>query len=510
MNDILTNVNESIRMKVFSFIKTNNPVLDTVITTILLTLMSYVVKRLYDFKFSLDFDLNIIENTKFLLYRKNTIIMEGKKCSGISNYNSHPIISSVFGNRFKAIWSEIIAGINVNDTIYEIKDFYSKEFDGDCDKQSNDVFIVSQKKPFLFNKELKIYALTQVTISESNSEKKDSTTKTENIEITLYSYTTPLIKIKDYIDHITDNYIQYIEKSRNNKLFFYTLIKTKHDESVFECWNESIFNTSRSFKNMFFHDKSHALYKLDFFLNNKEWFYRKGIPYSLGFALYGPPGTGKTSFIKCLAQYTNRHIIRLSLKLIKTQQQLRSFFFEDRYNYNNKKHSIGFANKIIVIEDIDAQDIVWEREKDTKKEPILSSLRNIYENEKNKDNSKMLTTVITQIEDPITLDDILNLWDGIEETPGRIMVITTNHYDKIDEALKRPGRIDMSINMGNCSHQMIIDLYNHLYEREPDLKKIKKIKHLFYSPAEITNCYLSHKDDCEKFMEVLMKNKKLK
>ena len=38
----------------------------------------------------------------------------------------------------------------------------------------------------------------------------------------------------------------------------------------------------------------------------------------------------------------------------------------------------------------------------------------------------------------------LNLWDGIRETPGRIIVITSNHYDQLDPALIRPGRIDMT------------------------------------------------------------------
>jgi hypothetical protein len=37
-----------------------------------------------------------------------------------------------------------------------------------------------------------------------------------------------------------------------------------------------------------------------------------------------------------------------------------------------------------------------------------------------------------QEEDPITLDDIFNLWDGIKETPGRILGISSNHYDKLD------------------------------------------------------------------------------
>jgi len=520
IHDIVTNANESIKMKIFSFIKTNDPFLDTIITTILLTLMSYFIKVLYNLNLSFDFEnMNVIDKIKYTLYKKNIIIMDGKKCSGI-NYNASQVISSVFGTRFKAVWKEIIDGIDKNDTIHEIKDFYSDDLEDKSEKinYKNDVFIVSQKKPFLFNRELQIYALTKVTISESKSDKKESNTKTEDIEITLFSYYTSLSRMMNYIQQITDEYTRYIEESRNNKVFFYTLVNTKRDsESQFSCWKESVFDTSRSFHNIFFEDKQIVIDKLDFFLNNKDWFYSKGIPYSIGFALHGPPGTGKTSFVKCLAHYTHRHIVRLSLKLIKTQRQLHEFFFEDRYSYYNKKNSIGFSNKIIVIEDIDAQgDIVLERNRDKdinqKQNPhLFSPLHNIYENKQNKesDNMKMLTTVINQIEDPITLDDILNLWDGIEETPGRIMVITTNHYDKLDKALTRPGRIDVPVNMGNCSHEMIKDIYKHLYEVEPDMKKIKKINPYLYSPAEITNLFLSHKEDPKQFVNVLLHNKKL-
>ena len=143
IHDIVTNANESIKMKIFSFIKTNDPFLDTIITTILLTFMSYLVKVLYDLNLSFDFEnMNVIDKIKYTLYKKNIIIMDGKKCSGI-NYNASPVISSVFGTRFKAVWKEIIDGIDKNDTIHEIKDFYSEDLE---DKKSEKINYLFSKK----------------------------------------------------------------------------------------------------------------------------------------------------------------------------------------------------------------------------------------------------------------------------------------------------------------------------------------------------------------------------
>jgi ATP-dependent 26S proteasome regulatory subunit len=109
---------------------------------------------------------------------------------------------------------------------------------------------------------------------------------------------------------------------------------------------------------------------------------------------------------------------------------------------------------------------------------------------------------------PITLDDILNLWDGIRETPGRILIISSNHYNKLDPALVRPGRIDITHELSNASHQTISDLYLHLFGKKIDTKQLSKIKQHFYSPAELINIYVSNKNEVD-FMNRLLTNTKI-
>jgi SpoVK/Ycf46/Vps4 family AAA+-type ATPase len=109
-------------------------------------------------------------------------------------------------------------------------------------------------------------------------------------------------------------------------------------------------------------------------------------------------------------------------------------------------------------------------------------------------------------DEPITLDDILNLWDGIRETPGRIMIISSNHYNDLDSALKRPGRIDITLELSPASRQVISEIYKHLFEANIDSSILETINDKFYSPAEIINMYMNEEQNAERFIKRLQLN----
>ena len=43
---------------------------------------------------------------------------------------------------------------------------------------------------------------------------------------------------------------------------------------------------------------------------------------------------------------------------------------------------------------------------------------------------------------------MLEVLDGMMERDGRMLIITTNYPEKLDEALIRPGRIDLKVKFG--------------------------------------------------------------
>jgi len=455
-------------------------------------------------------------------------------------YNGKTIITTFYTDTFRAIWGHIIQNIHANNTIYELQEIKTTvrlEVNDDYFSKLNSVFIVSQKTKFLIDEPLSIYAYLKESTDTSDEK---STTKTELYEITLYSYKTTASGLLKYIEEMTQQYLAELAESRYGKRYMYTLTKTNYSSSydLMQCWRENCFCSSKTFENVFFENKHQVIDKIDFFVNNREWYDKHGIPYTLGIGLYGPPGTGKTSFIKALANYVgDRHLINMPMALIKTKKQLHDLYYESRYNELNLPNSVDFAKKIIVIEDIDcAGDIVMERtQRSTDASPSTNSKdvegvdadyteitlsdklnhiddelkTTIRENIANESRKLLMKMTPNQHEDNITLDDILNLWDGIRETPGRILVISSNFYDKLDSAIRRPGRIDITLGMTNASHEIIREMFMHFYGTPIDESLLSKITPGLYSPAEITNLYIMYRDDMEGFMTRVCDNWKV-
>ena len=523
-------------MILFDKLKTGDPILDGILTTVILTCITFLFQ--YINNYLLDF-IDFLKSFK-LFYRnwfeaKYIVEYDGKIAVTTNSYDSRLNQTNSFSDRFKALWLYIIENVGDNNTIKQIKEFSFENpsnYQLKIDNRDLGIYMVTQQEKFMISEKLGIYAYT--SINSENQEKQNTTqdsketklsNKIEKITIKLFSYKSDVNTIKNFVEDLTLKYLSSIEDLRDNKKFIYTLTKAKYENNKYELWDEVQFLSTRTFSNIFFKGKNDIVKKLDFFLRNKDWFFNKGIPYSLGIGMYGPPGTGKTSLIKAIGNYTNRHIVVISLKIIKTKKQLDSIFFEERYNVDNKKGSIGFDKKIIVFEDIDCiGDIVLDRDK-KKKKSITGLGKKLNFDELSTDSKinvgDLLETIVATDkatanlceypkvladEAPITLDDILNLWDGIRETPGRIMVMSSNHYCDLDPALIRPGRIDISLELSYASRQIIREIYNHLFGEELDEDKLSNINDNYYSPAEIINIYMNSDNNKEKFIERLMKN----
>lgn len=67
----------------------------------------------------------------------------------------------------------------------------------------------------------------------------------------------------------------------------------------------------------------------------------------------------------------------------------------------------------------------------------------------------------------LTLSGLLNIVDGVGAGEGRIMVATTNYYDRLDEALIRPGRIDLEVKFELASKYQAREQFCQFYVPTP-------------------------------------------
>ncbi|XP_047320761.1 protein HYPER-SENSITIVITY-RELATED 4-like [Impatiens glandulifera] len=169
---------------------------------------------------------------------------------------------------------------------------------------------------------------------------------------------------------------------------------------------------------------------LDMFIRRKEFYRTVGKAWKRGYLLYGPPGTGKTSLIAAIANYLNFDIYDLELTSIHGNSDLRRLL-------------ISTANKsILVVEDIDCSLDVEDRKADQRMMKAIQSTQ-----------AQTINIVKHHKTNQVTLSGILNFVDGLWSSCGdeRIIIFTTNHKDRLDLALLRPGRMDLHVHMSYCT-----------------------------------------------------------
>ncbi|KAM3557635.1 hypothetical protein ARSEF4850_004973 [Beauveria asiatica] len=166
--------------------------------------------------------------------------------------------------------------------------------------------------------------------------------------------------------------------------------------------------------------------------STRRWYANRGIPYRRGYLLYGPPGTGKSSLSVALAGYFNMKIYIVSLSsLTATEEHLASLFAELP------------TNCVVLLEDIDTAG--------------LSQTRDIKEDE-DKDGSDK-----TPSQKQLSLSALLNILDGVAAQEGRVLIMTTNHLENLDQALIRPGRVDMIIPFSLADADMSASIFRVIY-----------------------------------------------
>lgn len=158
------------------------------------------------------------------------------------------------------------------------------------------------------------------------------------------------------------------------------------------------------------------------FLTAETEYVRRGLPWHRGYLLHGPPGTGKTSIVRALAAHFGLDLWYAPLGDLTKDTSLLSLI-----------NDVG-PRSILLLEDVDVFHATRARD-----------------------------------DEPggISMAGLLNALDGVATPHGLISFLTTNDVSVIDDALLRPGRVDLREEIGLPDGEQLARLWASFYETHP-------------------------------------------
>ncbi|CAK9437345.1 uncharacterized protein LODBEIA_P17230 [Lodderomyces beijingensis] len=203
------------------------------------------------------------------------------------------------------------------------------------------------------------------------------------------------------------------------------------------------------------------------FLTSGDWYHKRGIPYRRGYLLYGPPGSGKTSFIQALAGELDYNICILNLS--------ENNLTDDRLN-----HLMNHIpnRSILLLEDVDA---AFNKREQSAEQGYTSG---------------------------VTFSGLLNALDGVASAEECITFMTTNHPERLDPALLRPGRVDYKVLIDNATEYQVRRMFLRFYEGEEELcneflAKYRKLALHHVSTAQLQGLFVYNKRDPKAAIEMV-------
>lgn len=194
------------------------------------------------------------------------------------------------------------------------------------------------------------------------------------------------------------------------------------------------------------------------FVDNKEFYRSRCIPYRRGIGFFGPPGTGKSSLVSALSNLFKRNLYVMSLKSIASDNQFVRLMSYIQPNSN------------LLIEDIDTY--FEGRSQNT-------------------------------VTDKVNFSTFINAISGINSKEDVIVFITSNHKDKLDDALLRSGRMDKHFEIG-MPNAVDVNAYLSWFYETP----INSISDpIDYTMADVENVCVQNKFDSSAAVSALYMRK---
>jgi chaperone BCS1 len=241
--------------------------------------------------------------------------------------------------------------------------------------------------------------------------------------------------------------------------------------------------------------KSKLMSTIDEFRGSRAWYENRGLPYKLTYLLHGIPGCGKTSLIKALASHYEMSLAVLNLMSM---------------NDERLEHALSSApdNCIVVIEDFDSAGATKARrglssKTKSKPKPLngISSGKRLTPVKADDDGAEQSTPMdVMSGWSMLSLTGILNALDGIVSLDNKILFLTTNVREELDQALIRKGRIDHTIELKALEHVEVLEYIELMFPGHP-----VDYSHVYDTilGCDLQDLYFEHRHDEHTFVNAI-------